>query len=89
MNRRRTPWWMDVIILVLMSPALVFPGLINNMPAEGTPQALVWLYPLYVIVTGVCTWMVYPQRPALAWILLALLVLSNIAMYILVNTPMS
>lgn len=87
MGNRKTPWWMLLLILVLMSPALVFPALISRMPAEGTPQALVWLYPAYVIATGICSYLIYPQKPAVTWILLGLLVLSHIGMYALVNCP--
>lgn len=87
--KKSTPWWMTAIIILCMLPLLFFPQLISEIPPGGTPKALVWLYPAYVIATGVCAWIVYPQRPVITWILLILLLLSHLGMYVLVNYPIS
>lgn len=79
--QEKTPWWMGAVIVLCVIPALVFPFHIQSVPADGVERYLVWLYPAYVLGTGVCAWLCYPERKALAWILLALLLLSHAAMY--------
>lgn len=84
--KQKTPWWMTLIIIVLMIPAFAFlPPVISQAPGEEIPLALLWLYPAYVIAAGICAWLVYPQRKAIAWILVALLVLSHLGMWWLVS----
>lgn len=81
--RPKTPIWMSVIIVLCMLPALIFPFSISTMPADATARYLIWFYPAYVIGTGVCAWLCYPERHTLAWILLALMILSHCCMYLL------
>ncbi|MCC8114805.1 MAG: hypothetical protein LIP03_12620 [Bacteroidales bacterium] len=78
-DKRHAPWWMTVLILVLMSPVLAFPSMISSA-GTPVPDALLWLYPAYVLASGICAWMCFPQRPAITWIILALLLLSNAGM---------
>ena len=43
-----------------------------------------WLYPAYVVISGICAWMCYPRRRALAWILVALVLLTDIGLFLTV-----
>ncbi len=81
--KERTPWWMGVIIVVAMIPALFLPFYTNGISDDPTVKYLTYFYPAYVIATGICAWMCYPQRKALAWILLVLMLLSHCAMLLL------
>lgn len=85
MNIEKTPWWVTAIIIVAMLPALVLPLSANTIPDSGTPRYLLWFYPAYVIATGVCAYITYPERRYLTWILLVLLLMSHAAMAILLN----
>ncbi len=74
---------MGVIIVVAMIPALFLPFYTNGISDDPTVKYLTYFYPAYVIATGICAWMCYPQRKALAWILLVLMLLSHCAMLLL------
>jgi hypothetical protein len=47
---------------------------------------MLWIYPFYAIVAAYLAWQCYPQRRALAWVLLSLLLLSHVAIWILCTT---
>lgn len=82
-NRERAPWWVTAIIIVVMVPALVLPMAGTGVPEEGMPRYLLWFYPAYVIASGVCAYLTYPERSYLTWILLVLMVISHAAMWML------
>lgn len=90
MSRYKAPWWLVVIIIVLMLPVFQLPVLLANCPPEmaGT-KALLWCYPFYVLLTGWMAYACYPTRKAVSWILLFLMVLSHVSMYLLVSTETS
>ncbi len=82
--RPKTPLWVTVVIIICMLPVLAFPSLLSMTAADSTARTFVWFYPFYVIASGVCAWICWPQRRDVMWILLALMVLSHLAMWILV-----
>lgn len=86
-RRPHAPLWMTVLIIVCMLPVLAFPSLLSAAPSDSGPETLLWLYPLYVIASGVCAWICYPARKEVAWILLILMILSHAAMWALVTSP--
>lgn len=85
----RVPWWMYVVIVLCMAPGLCFPWAIS-LASEGGPvvKALVWLYPAYVLLSGLLAWLCYGRRTVLTWIVLILLVLSHAGMYTLTFMPL-
>lgn len=84
----KTPWWMLVVIIVAALPVLQLPFLLSGS-GEDTPTPMLWLYPLYVVVAAYLAYQCYGERRAMAWILIALMLLSHAAMWMLVNTPIS
>lgn len=87
---QRAPWWFAVIVVICMLPAISIFAWITNapqLPNYETAKVLIWLYPIFVIASGIIAWVIYPQRKPLAWILLILMVLSHAAMYVLLNYP--
>lgn len=84
-NKQTTPWWMTLIIVIAMIPAMAMPFAMTGLPAENPGRLLTYFYPAYVIASGICAWITYPKRPELTWILIVLLLMSHAAMYILVN----
>lgn len=86
MNRYKAPWWMVVVIIVLMLPVFQMPELLATCPPgmDGT-RTLIWCYPFYVLLTGWLSYASYPTRPSISWILLFLMVISHICMYLLVR----
>lgn len=85
MRREKTPWWVTAIIIVAMVPAFVLPLSASGLPQEDTPRYLLWFYPAYVIASGVCAYLSYPERSYLTWILLVLLLMSHAAMALLLQ----
>lgn len=81
-----TPKWMIWVIIAVSLPVFQFPVLLSSMPADSPNRTLVWIYPFYVLVAAYLAYQCYPQRPALSWILLGLMVLSHIAIYLLVTS---
>ena len=81
---RKTPAWMTVIIVILTLPAFSFPWLLSALHGtEQAPRTLVGIYPFYMLLSGWLAWKAYPQRAYVSWILLAVMVLSTIAVYML------
>lgn len=74
---------MIALIILAMLPMFSFPALLS-MAAEGTPaRAFLYLYPLYTILAGWLAYLCYPRRPAVAWMILALLLLTHAALWTL------
>ncbi|MDE5687743.1 MAG: hypothetical protein K2I18_03845 [Paramuribaculum sp.] len=86
MNSEHTPWWVIMLIILLVLPAGQTPVLLANAPA-GVPivRTLVWIYPFYVFVAGYLAYACWQRQRMMTWILLALLVLTHLAMWMLVT----
>ncbi len=79
------PWWFALIIIVVALPSMAFIPQASYIVdrAEWLGSSLMgWLYPAYVVLSGVCAWMCYPARRTLAWILVALMVITDIALFV-------
>lgn len=86
-NKRRCPIWMDLAIIACMAPVLAFPFLLHAIPSDNPTNMLSWFYPLYVIASGLCARICYPERKEMTWILLVLALLSHAAIWILAFSP--
>lgn len=78
---RRTPWWFTLLLIVLALPLCAVLYFVSSTPEGSTERTLAWLYPVYVAGSVVCARMCYAERPALAWVITALLLLSDIGMW--------
>ncbi len=80
------PKWVTFLIIIFTLPIFTLPSLLNQCPpdAQGT-RTLVWIYPFYMLLSAYLAWRAYIQRPYITWMLLALMILSSIAMQILVT----
>ena len=81
----RVPWWFKAIVIALMLPLALYPSALSQLPAGTDIGWIARLYPAYAAVSGICAWIVYRQRPEVAWILVALLALSHAGMYALLK----
>lgn len=79
-----TPLWMKIVIIACMLPALAFPSLLAMTQADTAARTLVWLYPFYVLASGLCSWICYGQRREMSWILIILMLLSHAAIWVLI-----
>lgn len=76
------PLWVKIIIIVCCLPLLGYFKLLEYCPPG---DIFVKLYPLYVPLAGYLAWKSWGRSPVITWILLALLLLTHAAMWILVK----
>lgn len=81
------PRWFVAVVIVALLPLFQFPLLLGICPPESEARIFLWLYPIYALTAGYLAWRCYPQRHLMAWILIALLLLSHLAIWLLVNSP--
>lgn len=79
--RPRLPWWFVVLMLAVALPSFLFiPEAFRAVSATGWPGAehSEWLFPAYVALSAVLALVCYPGRRTVAWILLSLVVLTDV-----------
>lgn len=78
---------MTVIIVIVTLPALSAPFLLSYLPADVAESAkiLTEIYPFYMLLSGWLAWKAYPQRSYVSWVLVAVMVLSTMAIVSLVT----
>lgn len=81
------PLWGRVLVVACMLPAFDLPWLWAGNPETDTAKTLLWLYPAFVLVAGVCAWLSWRRGRELTFILLFLLLLSHVAMWLLCYPP--
>ncbi len=75
---------MTILIIVVLLPVFSLPALLDTVPAgDDSLRTIVWCYPFYMLLSGYLAWFAYPQRPTVSWILIALMILSTIAVWLL------
>lgn len=82
-----TPWWFTLIIIIVSVPMFSFLYFVSATPDGSEARMLAWLYPAYIVIAAVCSWICYPDRRALAWILVTLMALSDAGMWALASAP--
>lgn len=73
-----------LIIAVALPTPFMLPWLLSES-GPGTPQLFMVFYPVYELVSAWLAWMCYGRRTEMTWILLALMILTHPAMYMLVT----
>lgn len=81
---RKVPAWVTILVVICMLPVLAFPTMLTMTMPDSSARTFVWFYPFYVIASGICARICWPQRKDVMWVLLALMVLSHLAMWMLV-----
>ena len=77
-----------MLLVVAAAPALFLENIAAKALADSgwlASDVTTWLFPAYVIISSFSAWFCYPQRRALAWILLGLVVLTDLFMILLMN----
>ena len=78
---------MTALIVLLTLPALSFPWLLGPLPhGQEAARTLTIIYPFYMLLSGWLAWKAYPGRSYVSWILLAVMVLSTLAIFSLATT---
>lgn len=79
------PTWVKLVIIACCLPVLAFPWLLNLCPDDSPAETFLWIYPFYVALAGVCAWRSWARRKELTWVVLAVLLLTHAAMWMLVD----
>lgn len=82
-----TPRWFLLIVILLLLPLGQFPYLLSLCRPDSPARTFLWVYPFYALLSAYLAYICYPQRRAIAWILLIILILSHISLWMLVTTP--
>ncbi|MBD5321328.1 MAG: hypothetical protein K2G27_05090 [Duncaniella sp.] len=81
-----TPKWVTFLIIIFTLPVFTLPSLLAQcQPDAQATRTLVWIYPFYMLLSAYLAWRAYVQRPYVTWMLLAIMILSSIAVQILVT----
>ena len=87
MPDRNPPAWMTILIILVSLPLFSFPWLLGAIPPStmaDTVRTFVWIYPFYMLLSSWLAWRAWARRPEVTWILLAVMVLTTAAMFMLV-----
>jgi hypothetical protein len=82
----KMPIWLTAILIIAMLPLLAFPIMLTSTPSDSPARTLAWFYPAYIIVSALCARMCYAQRREVTWILIILMLLSDVSMWLLTTT---
>lgn len=74
------PRWFAAVVIVSLLPVFQLPVLLSAALPGSPARSWLWFYPIYAVVAAYLAWQCYPQRRALAWILVALMWMSHAAM---------
>lgn len=80
---------MTAVIIVAALPVFSLPALLSAAPDAPADivRTLLYGYPIYVLTASWLAYASYSERPYISWILVALTILSHIAMWALVTSP--
>lgn len=81
----RPPAWFTIVILVMLLPLFSWPAVISALPADndGNVTLIVYLFPIFAILSAWCAYRCFVTRKELSVILLAILLLAYIAVALL------
>lgn len=85
---RRPPLWITLVIMAVSLPLFSFPWLMAAIPAvEAAPtvKTFVVIYPFYMLLSAWLAWKAWTSRPEVTWILLAVMLLTTAAIFLLVK----
>lgn len=73
-------WWFIAVLVLITLPLVLLPGVVAAVPAGYDElRTLLRLYPLYVLVADWAAWVCFWPRRLMAWIMVALVVMSHAA----------
>lgn len=83
--KERRPLWLLILLIIVSLPVFTFPTLLGMInPADTVASTMAWFYLFYILLTDYLAWICWPQRKAITFVLILLLVLSHISMWGLV-----
>lgn len=75
-NNNRPPRWFMVVLWIMLLPLLAYPWFWSHVEAGGlvgvdyaTMRPLVYMFPIYVLLSQYMSYVVYAERRVLAWML--------------------
>ncbi|MCM1291950.1 MAG: hypothetical protein NC207_08495 [Bacteroides sp.] len=86
-KNRRVPVWVTCIIIIAALPALLIPTFISlgEQAVEESKRLFLWLFPFYLVVAAYLAWQCYGHRTVMSWILITIMVITDLAMTMLMT----
>ncbi|MFG6386524.1 MAG: hypothetical protein K1V80_08650 [Muribaculaceae bacterium] len=85
---QRAPWWFTLLLIIIVLPGMAFipqaSAILEDARWLGTSY-VGWLYPVYILLSAVIAWVCYPQRRTIAWILVALIVITMAGLFVTIG----
>lgn len=86
---KNTPLWVTLVVILVALPLFATPELLARCPAQPSiARTLVWGYPFYMAIAAWLAWVSWSRRCYITWLLLAIMVLTTIAIWMLVTSPL-
>lgn len=86
---QKTPAWVTCLVILVALPLFATPELLARCPAQPSiARTLVWGYPFYMAIAAWLAWASWTQRRYITWLLLAIMVLTTVAIWMLVTAPL-
>lgn len=85
-ERRQTPLWFIVLLIVMALPLAAWPSLmsVQTETDNDTVSTLIMVFPVYAVLSLYLAYSSYGRRTDLSWVLLTILLLSYAAVAALV-----
>ncbi len=83
-DSKKTPRWFVGVIIASMLPMLfLMPAASHVLGAYFGSENNVagWFFPIYTVLSGICAYLCYPERRAVAWILILLMVTAALMLF--------
>lgn len=77
--KSNVPWWFIVVLLVMALPMIAWPWVMGAMPENNENGTLVMCFPIYALLSLYLAYRSFSQRPTVAWVLLAVLLIAYVA----------
>ena len=87
MNTSPRPWWLALIVIILLLPAFAIPELLSmQSDAAGNPfpdsvRVLTWLFPLVCVAYAILIWLCWPSRRFISWMLVVMSALTSASIF--------
>lgn len=89
MNAPRAPWWWTALLAVTAAgSAVLIEAAADVLRQSGLPDAgMSWMFPVYIVLSAVSAWLCWSRRRTMAWLLLALMLLTDAGLFLTTINP--
>lgn len=79
--RQKCPLWVVITAIIIALPCTMTPWVLSALPPGSPLVTLAYIYPIAAAAYSILACLTWPQRPTLGAILLAMSVLTTLAIF--------